>query len=440
MIVRVESRILVVCGWVGLSLAGCSSTPVSTAQTSYPNSAGTTPAAVSGAGGATLPAGAPTAGAAKGAAGTTTGVALPVAGTAVAPVTPIAGAVAAIAGSVATGTAGIASGSGGVVSATAAGTGTAGNGGSLAAGSGSAAGASGSASSAPACTGMPLSPGDHEFEIDSKNGIKYTYILSVPKSVDATQRTPLLVHWHALSSSPEEARKLTSVDAKAEAAKWLVVYPKSPDESWDVGSCCTNIKGGTSRDETVFVRELMTDVLSKACVDEKRIYTNGFSNGGMIAQLLACKMPELFAAAAPMGSTLTIEKSMCSPSRPLPLFLINGTEDPLVGFTTPSSSGGLSVVDDQKFWAEKNGCTGTPEMTLSKGKVTCFRYAQCTGAPLEYCNVEGMGHCVPGMVKESETNCLTKTAFGLPIRLGPPDDDIDGIQMNFDFLARFTLK
>lgn len=304
----------------------------------------------------------------------------------------------------------------------------------------SSAGAGGSDSTLPPCTGEPLTTGDHTYKIASKNGINYEYILSVPKTVDPAQRTPLLVHWHALSSSPEEARKLTSVDAKAEAAKWLVVYPRSPDESWDVGSCCTNIKGGMSRDESVFAHELIEDVKSKACVDEKHIYTNGFSNGGMISQMLACKMPDVFAAAAPMGSTLTIDKSMCMPSRTIPIFMINGTQDPLVGYTAPSSAGGISVVDDYKFWADKNGCTGAPEMTLKMGKATCFKYSSCKdGVEVAYCSVEGMGHCVPGMVKESATNCLTKTAFGLPIQLGAPDDDIDGIQMAFDFLKRFTL-
>src|SRR5690349_2671433 len=56
----------------------------------------------------------------------------------------------------------------------------------------------------PACTGTPLSVGDHEYTIQSKNGQKYSYILSVPASVDPTRRAPVIVHWHALSSDPEE--------------------------------------------------------------------------------------------------------------------------------------------------------------------------------------------------------------------------------------------
>jgi polyhydroxybutyrate depolymerase len=293
----------------------------------------------------------------------------------------------------------------------------------------------------PACTGTPLSVGDHEYTIQSKNGQKYSYILSVPASVDPTRRAPVIVHWHALSSDPEEARKVTSIDAKGAAAKALLVFPRSPDKSWDVGSCCTTTVGGTRRDEEVFARELIKDVIAKACVDEKRIYTNGFSNGGMISQLLACKMADVFAASAPLGSTLTSPAAECKPSRPIPIFMLNGTADPLVGYNSPASSGGLTVPEDVKFWAEKNGCTGAAETFLTKGKVTCTRYTHCSaGVEVAHCAVDGMGHCVPGMKTESASNCLTKVAFGLiPIQLGPPNNDVDALQLDVDFLLRFTL-
>jgi polyhydroxybutyrate depolymerase len=301
-------------------------------------------------------------------------------------------------------------------------------------------GAAGSSGPAEGCPSAPLAPGDHTYMINSANGQMYSYIINVPKTVDPTKRTPLIVHWHALSSDPEEARSLTSIDAKGEAAAVLVVHPRSPDKSWDVGSCCTTIVNGKRRDETVFVRELIKDVKEKACVDEHRIYTTGFSNGGMLSQMLSCTMTDVFAAAAPSGSTLTSPKADCKPSRPIPIFMINGTADPLVGYNSPGVAGGLSVPDDVKHWADANKCTGMPEMFMQKGKATCSRYTQCAaGAEVAFCAVEGMGHCVPGMKKESATNCLTKSASGLPLALGMPNDDIDGIQMNVDFLMRFTL-
>lgn len=270
----------------------------------------------------------------------------------------------------------------------------------------------------------------------SANGLTYQYIISVPKTVMPGKRVPLNVVWHALSSTPEEARSLTDIDAVAEAAGQISVFPRSPDQSWDAGSCCTGTVGGKRRDETVFAKELIKDVEAKVCVDTHRIYTSGFSNGGMISQMLACKMADVFAAAAPMGSTLTIPAAECTPSRPIAVQMINGTSDPLVGYAATASAGGIPVPDTFKKWAALDMCTGSPEMTFQKGKVTCNTYKQCAaGVTMTLCSVEGMGHCVPGMKKESATNCLTKSI----IPLGMPNDDIDGIKFSSDFLTQYTL-
>jgi len=308
--------------------------------------------------------------------------------------------------------------------------------GSVAAPASAGAGAAGSGvgpANGPAlgCPAQPLAAGEHTFTLKSANRATYTYFVHVPKSIDPNKKSPVVFKWHAYTSSPEEFRKLEKVDEVADKAGTIMVYPKSPDGSWDTGSCCKFT--GANRDEEVFARELYKEVLGKVCADEKRIYTTGLSNGAMMSQMLACKMSDMFAAAVTVVGTLTIPKAQCTPKRPIPILMINGTQDPLVGFNRPGLAGGLSVPDDHAFWAAKNQCTGEPETTIDKGKATCKTYKTCA-AEVAFCVAEGMGHCMPGMVKESDTNCLT---HGTP--LGPPNDDIDGVQMGSDFLLRFTL-
>lgn len=291
------------------------------------------------------------------------------------------------------------------------------------------------------CVGASLDPGEHTFTLSSANGIAYSYIVVVPEGYEPHTRTPLVVMWHALTSDPEETRALTHVDRTGQDTNAILVYPRSPDKSWDVGTCCTGVVGGTPRDEEIFARELVSAVSSKVCVDPKRIYSSGFSNGAMLSQMLACKMSDVFAAVAPMSGTLTIPEADCQPERPIPILLINGTDDPLVGYSAPSLSGGLSVTDAFAFWGRTNGCTGEPTQTFSNGSATCRAYQGCRdGAEVALCTIQGMGHCVAGMQVESPTNCLTKIAFGiLPIALGPPSDDLDGMDTSFEFLMRWTL-
>jgi polyhydroxybutyrate depolymerase len=287
------------------------------------------------------------------------------------------------------------------------------------------------------CPSQPLAAGDHTFQLASANGISYSYVLVVPTGLDATKKAPLVVVWHALQSSPEETRSLTDIDAQGQASGSLMVYPISPDKSWDAGSCCTSFALGQRRDETVFARELVADVKTKACVDDKRVVTTGFSNGGMVSQLLACTAADLFGAAAVMGSNLTMTNAAtdCKPSRPIPIFMINGTADPLVGYDKPALAGGLSVPASFEHWAAADSCTDEPTVTFQQGAVTCKTHSQCAaGTEVTLCSVEGMGHCMPGMKKESETNCITKL-----IPLGMPNDDIDGVEMSTEWLQRFML-
>jgi polyhydroxybutyrate depolymerase len=325
-------------------------------------------------------------------------------------------------------------GSGGTSAATG---GFPGGAGAPAVGAGGGTGGSGAAAPTTDCDpSKTLAPGDHEFSITSANGLTYRYTLVMPADVVAGKKAPLALIWHALWSSPEETRGLTHVDATMASYGTISVHPRSPDQSWDVGTCCTAIVLGRRRDETVFAKELLADVESKVCVDTHRVYTTGFSNGGMISQMLACKMADVFAAAAPIGSTLTIPPGECRPSRPVPIYMINGTADPLVGYAAPGLSGGLSVPDSFKTWADRDACTGAPETTLHQGKATCQTYAHCgAGAAVTLCSVEGMGHCLPGMKKESPMNCLTKNL----ILLGPPNDDIDGIDLSARFLSEHAL-
>jgi polyhydroxybutyrate depolymerase len=300
-------------------------------------------------------------------------------------------------------------------------------------------GAGGSAGAPPAFDCDPsqtLTPGDHEFTIASANGLTYRYTVVVPSTVVAGKKAPLAVVWHALWSNPEETRGLTHIDATMAAHSVISVHPRSPDQAWDVGTCCTNYVLGRRRDETVFVKELLKDVESKVCVDTHRVYTAGFSNGGMLSQMLACKMADVFAAAAPMASTLTIPPGECNPSRPIPIYMINGTADPLVGYSATSLSGGLPVQQSFTTWAARDGCSGAAQTTLQAGKATCQTYSQCgAGSEVTLCSVEGMGHCMPGMKKESPMNCFTKNL----ILLGMPNDDIDGIDLSAEFLMRHAL-
>ena len=93
--------------------------------------------------------------------------------------------------------------------------------------------ASADASDTVDCPATSLAAGEHMFALSSANGIEYSYFVVVPDSYNPQVPTPMIVNWHALSSSPAETRDLTHIDQTGQESGAIMVYPQSPDKSWE---------------------------------------------------------------------------------------------------------------------------------------------------------------------------------------------------------------
>ncbi|HMI82703.1 MAG TPA: PHB depolymerase family esterase [Polyangiaceae bacterium] len=228
-------------------------------------------------------------------------------------------------------------------------------------------------------------------------GVPYGYVVHVPPSYDGTKRTPLVLNWHPYGSTALEEVLFTGTDAVSDENGFIVVYPNSPDKSWAAGRCCTNFDGGMpDRDDVGFARALVAEISNKACIDSKRVYAMGMSNGGFMSHRLACEAADVFAAIVPVASTMGVAD--CRPSRPISVMHHHGTGDLTVGYDTAElSAEGVSVPEMMKLWGARNGCTKGPDTTFQMGTVTCQTWSGCTaGVLVTLCTAEGSGHCWPG--------------------------------------------
>lgn len=85
-------------------------------------------------------------------------------------------------------------------------------------------------------------------------------------------------------------------------------------------------------DDVIFTRLVASEAEKQICVDPKRVFVTGPSNGGLITHLLACEAADIFAAAVSIAAPLPIDDSDCRPSRPISFVQIHGTNDPLVDY------------------------------------------------------------------------------------------------------------
>jgi polyhydroxybutyrate depolymerase len=166
----------------------------------------------------------------------------------------------------------------------------------------------------------------------------------------------------------------------ADANGFIVVYPQAVD-CWNTGfELCE-----AADDDVGFLTTVVADIQSHACIDPKRVYATGISNGAMMAQYLGCREADVFAA---VGGIAGPNGGGCNPSRPISVVYMHGTEDGTVGYSSarPTVTG----------WATRNGCGATPTETYNMGSTRCETYSGCReGAEVVFCTHTGMGHCWP---------------------------------------------
>ena len=140
----------------------------------------------------------------------------------------------------------------------------------------------------------------------------------------------------------------------------LVAYPDGIGSSFNAGACC-GTASSSNVDDVGFARELVRDLSEKMCVDPKRVYATGMSNGGHMAHRIACEAADVFAATASVAGKMLV--APCNPSRPISIVQWHGTEDTIVTYNALPP-----VVPMMENWASRNGCDPTPQTTYDEGR------------------------------------------------------------------------
>ena len=227
------------------------------------------------------------------------------------------------------------------------------------------------------------------------------FYLHVPKSVQHSALTPLVITFHGFAEWPAHVMRTSGWNKLADQNGFIVVYPSGSGvpKHWRT----RGVKGQPDDPalDVQFVNDLILFLEQKYNIDPGRIFINGFSNGGGISHLLACKMADKIAAFGSVSGALIYSMQENEPVRPMPLIAFHGTADPIVPFNGgPSRSFEIPfpvVPDWMRKWAALNGCESAPVNIFTSAHVTGIRYAGSDGqAPVVFYTIEGGGHAWPG--------------------------------------------
>ncbi len=250
----------------------------------------------------------------------------------------------------------------------------------------------------------PEEPAGAAIETLAADGRTRRYLLHVPPGV-AAQPRPLVIVLHADAGSAGGARRLSGMDAKADAAGFLVAYPEGAGwmdrhpRSWNAGACCGYAQAAQT-DDVAFIRALIDHVSARHPVDPRRVYATGISNGAMMAYRLACELSDRISAIAPVAGALSV--AGCAPEEPVSVVMFHGTADRYIRYAGGPSLAAddpradPSVADAVAFWVRHNGCRAEPQ-TARRGAIERAAYGGCRqGSAVVLYTVHGGGHAWPG--------------------------------------------
>lgn len=260
-------------------------------------------------------------------------------------------------------------------------------------------------------------------------GLARTYYVHVPATY-AHSPTPVVLNFHGFGGSALQQQQMTRMNAAADANGFIAIHPDGtgPTKAWNAGACCPP-NNPVTVDDVAFTTAMIDEVSSRICVNRKRVYATGFSNGAFMAYRLACELSNRIAAIVPVAGVIGV--ASCSPARPVPVGHLHGMRDTYVPYDgSPSVVGATfaSVPFSVQSWATINGCSGAPVVTFTNGDTTCYQYGGgCTsGADVAACLSADAGHSWPGALPAEAPGEVTTQS-------------IDATTAMWQFMSRYAL-
>ncbi|HXE44248.1 MAG TPA: PHB depolymerase family esterase [Conexibacter sp.] len=220
----------------------------------------------------------------------------------------------------------------------------------IAATGGAAPSASGAApSQACGAAGSAASAGDVDVALVS-HGLRRSARVHVPAAA-LRGPAPLLLAFHGTGGDGRFMERYSGLAAQLDRGPAAIgVFPDAHGSRWNVE------ERGEAPDDVDFVSDLLDAIGERWCVDLDRVTAAGVSNGGSMAALLACAMPQRIAAVAIVaGGFATLPP--CRSRGPVSVLEIHGRDDPIVPYWgIPSQHGRGAVVPWLASWVARDRC------------------------------------------------------------------------------------
>jgi polyhydroxybutyrate depolymerase len=220
-----------------------------------------------------------------------------------------------------------------------------------------------------------------------------TAVVRVPARA-AVARSPLVVALHGAGRSGRFMKRYSGVARIADEEGFTVAFPDATGARrfW-------NLDAGSAPDDVGFIEELIEQLATVACVDPRRVFAVGVSNGGGLAARVGCELsPRVTGIVVVAGGFGGLPE--CRPTRPVSVLEIHGSNDATVPYRGDPRDGRAGDVRTWLAgWARRDRCASTARRRTVAPHSLLFDWRGCaTGTRLAHIQVLGGGHQWPGAI------------------------------------------
>lgn len=211
------------------------------------------------------------------------------------------------------------------------------------------------------------------------------YILDIPDNYDKNKAYRLVFGWHPLGGSADGIAPGyygLKDQAKGEA---IFVAPDRYNTNGHDDSGWPNTNGRDMQ----FLRAMLKELKGSLCIDSKRVFSTGWSYGGMMSLAVGREMGDEIRAVAPMSGALWTPFN--DSGKPMAAWIAHGFYDNFVDFNTVGKAA-------RDYYVKANHCSNE---TVPVDPDPCVEYKGCdAGAPVVWCAFAGP-HGTPGFGPEA---------------------------------------
>ncbi len=228
-------------------------------------------------------------------------------------------------------------------------------------------------------------------------------------SINNTNASLIFVLHGSGGNGIETMRGATKLMALADSEHILLVFPDGYKENWNecrkMAPAAANVE---NIDENTFFSKMIDYCGANYKINSAKVFVVGTSGGGHMAYTLAMTMPEKIKAITAIIANIPVPSNMdcIEKKRPMPVMIINGTNDPTNpynGGISAKNKGFVRSADESfQYWATLAGYKGEstnealPDIDPNDGKtIEKYTYKQKGKPEVTLLKVINGGHNFP---------------------------------------------